>query len=214
MNPSIIKAGFFPRLCAFLVDMIIVSVILLIIKVPVGIIGLLMPDAFIFKGFLFDYNIFDITYYIVQLAYFVLMTTLAGTTLGKAIFKLSVVDEEGNKLKFFDALYRESIGKFLSSLCFLGYLMIFIDKNKRALHDYLCDSYVIYSIKMRVVEKKVQETPEYEGSRIPKNSEIAQSSNEENEMYASTSGYYFTEEGSEQVKEADKDDIIEQILTE
>ncbi len=155
MNQSVSKAGFFPRLGAYLVDSVILGILILCLEIPVGFLELCFPDMFIFKNVLFHFNIFDILFYLLTVAYFVLATTLTGTTIGKRLFNLAVVDKEGNKLTFLNALYRETVGKYLSNVFYFGYIMIFIDKENRAFHDYLCDSSVIYTCTMRVV-KKVQ----------------------------------------------------------
>lgn len=158
MNQSVSKAGFFPRLGAFLVDSCIIGMVILCLKVPVFFMEMFLPDAFIFRDVLFHFNIFDIIFYLFSVLYFTLFTSLTGTTIGKRLFNLAVVDEEGNKLSFLMALYRETVGKYLSSVVYFGYIMIFIDKNNRAFHDYLCDSSVIYTCKLKVVEKKVVES--------------------------------------------------------
>lgn len=155
MNQSVSKAGFFPRLAAYLVDSIILGMVLICIKLPVGILELSFPDAFIFGNVLFHFDIFDILFYVITVLYFTLCTSIVGTTIGKRLFNLAVTDKEGNKLTFLNALYRETVGKFLSNFFYFGYFMIFIDKDNRAFHDYLCDSQVIYTCKVRIVEKKV-----------------------------------------------------------
>ena len=147
MNQSIAKAGFFPRFGAYLIDMLFLGCVLSFIKFPIGLFELLYPDWIIFKSVLFNFDIFDILYFVIQLLYFTIATSVAGTTLGKALFNLAVVDEEGKKLSFFKALYRESIGKYISSVLYFGYIMIFFEPNKRGFHDYLCDTYVIYTCK-------------------------------------------------------------------
>ncbi len=157
MNQSVSKAGFFPRLAAFLVDSCIIGMVILCLEVPVFFMELFFPDALIFRDILFQFNIFDIIFYLFGVLYFTLFTSLTGTTIGKRLFNLAVVDNEGNKLSFLMALYRETVGKFLSKIAYFGYIMIFIDKNNRAFHDYLCDSSVIYTCKLKVVEKKVVE---------------------------------------------------------
>lgn len=161
MNQSVTKAGFFPRFAAYLIDSIILGILLLCIKMPVGFLELAFPDAFLFSNILFCFDIFDILFYVLTVLYFVLFTAFTGTTIGKRLFNLAVVDNEGNKLSFLNALYRETVGKYLSSILYFGYIMIFIDKNNRAFHDYLCDSFVIYSCNIRIIEKrkKVRSTP-------------------------------------------------------
>ena len=155
MSLSVTKGGFFPRLVAYLIDILVVVMIFNFVKFPLLFIKLLVPDLFLFKDILFQYDIFDLGYYLFHVAYFTLFTAFAGTTFGKWLFKLSVVDEEGNKLKFGAALFRESVGRFLSYISIIGYLMIVVSKDKKALHDYLTDSYVIYSCKFREVRKVV-----------------------------------------------------------
>lgn len=155
MNQAVTKAGFFPRLGAYLVDSCILGIVLFCLKIPVAFMELAFPDAFIFGNVLFHYDIFDIFFYLLTLLYFVLTTSITGTTIGKRAFNLTVVDKEGKNLTFWNALYRESVGKFLSGIFYFGYIMIFIDKNNRAFHDYLCDSSVVYTCRFKVVKKVV-----------------------------------------------------------
>ncbi len=157
MNQSVSKAGFFPRLGAYVVDQAILLVVIMCLEIPVIVMELLFPDFILFRNVLFHFNIFDILFYLLTVAYYVLFTTLTGTTIGKRLFNLAVVDGEGNKLTFLNALYRETVGKYLSSFFYFGYIMIFIDKNNRAFHDYLCDSSVIYTCRLKVVKKEVIE---------------------------------------------------------
>lgn len=164
MNQSVSKAGFFPRLAAYLVDSCILGIAILCLEVPVLIMEMAFPDALIFSDVLFQFNIFDIIFYLLTVLYFTLFTAFTGTTIGKRLFNLAVVDKEGKNLSFINALYRETVGKYISSIVYFGYIMIFIDKNNRAFHDYLCDSSVIYTCKMKVVKKEVREytaTPQY-----------------------------------------------------
>lgn len=155
MNQAVTKAGFFPRLGAYLVDSCILGIVLFCLKIPVAFMELAFPDAFIFGNVLFHYDIFDIFFYLLTLLYFVLTTSITGTTIGKRAFNLTVVDKEGRNLTFWNALYRESVGKFLSGVFYFGYIMIMIDKNNRAFHDYLCDSSVVYTCRFNVVKKVV-----------------------------------------------------------
>lgn len=155
MNQAVTKAGFFPRLGAYLVDSCILGIVLFCLKIPVAFMELAFPDAFIFGNVLFHYDIFDIFFYLLTLLYFVLTTSITGTTIGKRAFNLTVVDKEGRNLTFWNALYRESVGRFLSGIFYFGYIMIMIDKNNRAFHDYLCDSSVVYTCRFKVVKKVV-----------------------------------------------------------
>ena len=94
---------------------------------------------------LFTYTWKDIILYLAGAAYYVLCTWIAGATPGKRLFRLRVVSANGAKLSFIDVLYRETVGKFLSGLVIcLGFIIAGFDREKRALHDILCDTRVIY----------------------------------------------------------------------
>lgn len=144
---DIVYAGFFVRLSAYIIDCIIVGIALLIIRIPKFIIYMINPDIFLVKPILFKFSIFDIVIYLLGLTYFVLMTYYCGGTLGKKLFKLKVCKAADEKLSLFTVIYRESIGRYLSGLIlFIGYIMIGIDSKKRALHDILSDTLVVYNI--------------------------------------------------------------------
>lgn len=144
-NNNIIYAGFFVRLSAYIIDSIIVGTVLMMIKIPKLIVGLINPNVFLLKPLLFKFSIMDILLYLLSLTYFVLMTYLFGATLGKKLLKIKVCKADGEKLSFVDTLYRESIGRYLSTLIiFIGYIIIGADSQKRGLHDILCDTRVIY----------------------------------------------------------------------
>jgi uncharacterized RDD family membrane protein YckC len=62
---------------------------------------------------------------------------------GKRLCGLVVVDVDGARLTYLNALGR-SIGKALSlMLCGLGFLSIFFSERRQALHDYLAKTYVV-----------------------------------------------------------------------
>lgn len=138
-------AGFFVRLAAYLIDIIVIKFALLIVKFPISLLSFASPFSFLTENILFKFTILDIFFYLLTALYFVLMTYLKGATLGKLLFRLRVVyngpDEE---LTFINVLYRETIGRFLSKILFIGYILIGASSDKRGLHDILCDTNVVY----------------------------------------------------------------------
>jgi len=67
-----------------------------------------------------------------------------GTTPGKNMLGMDVVDEQGQPATFWRMLLREWIGKFISGVvCGLGYLWILIDKDRQGWHDKLASTYVV-----------------------------------------------------------------------
>lgn len=150
-DTSVVYAGFFVRLAAYLIDWLIVGSALLVVRIPIWIATFSGAD-FLSKDFIFQYSAMDIVLYALKVLYFTLMTYYTGSTLGKKLFQLQVVSaDEGRKPTLFEIVFRESVGKFLSSLIiYVGYIMIGIDKDKRGLHDILSDTRVIYCHKKTV----------------------------------------------------------------
>lgn len=65
--------------------------------------------------------------------------------MGKRAMRLRVVSSEQRKMTLFEVAYRETVGRFLSKIIiFIGYFMIGPDREKRALHDRLADTRVVY----------------------------------------------------------------------
>jgi uncharacterized RDD family membrane protein YckC len=67
-----------------------------------------------------------------------------GATPGKMVLGLKVVAPDGSKVGYGRAFGR-ALAEFLSRIiCFIGYLIAAFDTEKRTLHDYICDTRVIY----------------------------------------------------------------------
>lgn len=140
-----VYAGFFARLAAYIIDWIIVGCALLVVKFPLWIATVASPDNFIVKDFIFSYSVKDIVLYLLSVLYFILLTYFTGATLGKRAMRLRVVSSEQRKMTLFEVAYRETVGRFLSKIIiFIGYFMIGPDHEKRALHDRLADTRVVY----------------------------------------------------------------------
>ena len=58
--------------------------------------------------------------------------------------RLRVIGENGATPGFFTVLYRETVGRYLSSLLGIGYLLAADSDRHRALHDRICDTLVVY----------------------------------------------------------------------
>lgn len=146
---DVLYAGFAVRLSAYVLDWIIIGALLLIVKIPKLIMYIENPESIIFKPILFSFSASDILIYLLGLGYFVAMTYLYGATLGKKVFNLSVIKSNQDKLTLIDVIYRESIGRYLSSILCLGYIIIMADSKKRSFHDMLCDTIVVYNFEKK-----------------------------------------------------------------
>lgn len=135
-------AGFFVRLVAYVIDSLLATLAAAMIKSPfslAAVCGLHFLDA----NFIFQHSFLDVLGYVGVAAYFVLLTYFTHTTAGKKIMRLEVVTEDG-EWTFLNVLYRETIGRFLTSLLCIGYLVVLGHEKKQGFHDMLCDTYVVY----------------------------------------------------------------------
>ena len=145
-------AGFWVRLAAYVIDSIIVFFGLLFVRLFLSGIMSVLSDTWIGGNILFNYTLKDILLYGFQVLYFILCTYLTGTTLGKRAMNLRVVSADGQKLTILNVVYRETIGRFLCSLSVgIGYIIAGVDREKRGLHDILCDTRVIYAKRVKVI---------------------------------------------------------------
>ena len=157
-----VSAGFFVRLVAYLIDSLIAAIVVLIVKFPLSLAS--NTFSFLSGNFLFQYSIIDVISYLGVAAYFVLLTYFAHTTLGKMLFRLEVITEDGS-WSFVNVLYRETIGRFLSSLLCIGYFAVIVTPNHRGFHDMLCDTRVVYQ------KKELQKTEPIQNSVVEKQQE-------------------------------------------
>lgn len=161
-------AGFWVRAAAYLVDKTLVAAGLLIVRLMISGVSALLDGTGLDGRILFQYTWKDILLYLLGATYFVLCTYYTGTTVGKRLFQLRVVSEDGDALTLTNVIYRETVGRFLSSILLMaGYLMAGLDKEKRGLHDILCDTRVIYARNVKVIPvqaKAYKETFPHDGS--------------------------------------------------
>lgn len=143
-SSNIFYGGFFARMAAAWTDALLVSCVLIFLRIPAW--TMAGSGNFLYQPILFQFTPWDIFLYLLGRTYYVLLTYGTGATFGKKLFSLRVVSADGEKLRLFDVLYRETLGKYLSGVFLgIGYLMAGADREKRALHDMLCDTRVVYT---------------------------------------------------------------------
>lgn len=170
-------AGFWVRLAAYVIDSVLVFLGLLIVRLLLSVMMSALQGTVLGGNILFHYTLKDILLYICQVLYFILCTYYTGTTLGKRAMNLRVVNADGSeKLSLPDVVYRETVGRFLCSMTAgIGYLIAGLDPEKRGIHDMLCDTRVVYAVKV----KKIKTLPETYARGI-----VAETPQEEQEAYA------------------------------
>ena len=116
-------ANFGSRLIAYIIDGLIISVAAAIISI-VPIVGWIVSA-------------------VVGWFYFALMECTIGQTFGKRLMKIKVIDQYGLNPTFGRATGRY-FAKILSGLILcIGYIMAAFTERRQALHDMICDTYVV-----------------------------------------------------------------------
>lgn len=133
-------AGFWIRVVAAIVDGIIVNV-------ATGIVGALFGvNTFTGTGFESSSDgvqtVIGLLLFFIPTAYHVVLLVYFGTTPGKKLFNIYVLDVNGKrKLTFGRALGRE-LSKFISlATLLIGYIMVGFREDKRALHDLMAGTF-------------------------------------------------------------------------
>lgn len=133
-------AGFWTRLVAFGIDMLVVAALNSIIW---NALSLNSSTA----GFLYKiWHVNSLFLGILGAAYFIIMTRYYQQTLGKMILGIKVVQRSNKPLSWITVIFRELIARSLSQLMGLnlGYIVCWFNSEKRCVHDYLSDTWVVY----------------------------------------------------------------------
>ncbi len=132
---SFAYGGFFLRLIAFLIDMLVAGAIFTILKAFLP----LDMDASILS-----FSLEEVLKTGVTLAYFFLMTLFTnGRTLGKMILGLRVISLTSDKLTFSQIILREICGRFVLNKFKILYLIVGLSPKKQGLFDILLDTTVV-----------------------------------------------------------------------
>ena len=146
-------AGFWLRLIAYVVDLVVVLCITSIVNT--------LSQNYLNNGYELPLIKESISYAIVYFLYFVLMTYFFAQTLGKMIMKIRVEDNKGQGIKLADVLFREVVGRLLNMATFnILYIMIIFMPKKKGVHDLIADTVVVkedFSKLRNKMNKKIEE---------------------------------------------------------
>ena len=158
-------AGFWTRFWAYVIDLIIVSSISgILIKPLFRIVDFPISNP----GFLL-FSPYKVALLILFLTYFAVMTKIFSQTVGKMILGIKVIRTDSSNLTWGNILFREVIGRFISKLLTIPYLLVIFMPKKEALHDLFADTYVIHEQafeKEIVTVKREREGDELQGGTI------------------------------------------------
>jgi uncharacterized RDD family membrane protein YckC len=149
-------AGFWIRFVALLIDGIILAIVGFIVTFPLTLLG--MGGAALIRpgddpsaalaalpAIMATAGLSGLIRMVINLAYEVYFLTSRGATIGKMALGLKVIRTDGGPIPMGLAVGR-FFAKILSGiiLC-IGFIMAGFDPQKRALHDRICGTYVIYA---------------------------------------------------------------------
>ena len=123
------------RSASILYDSLLVLAVLIIMSLP-------------FFSFNLEENlslkiIVQIYYYLITQYFFVWFWVNNEGTLGMKTWKIKIVSEDGNKISYIEAIIRFNVA-ILSFIFFgLGFLMCFLRKDKKCLHDFISKTVLI-----------------------------------------------------------------------
>ena len=95
-------------------------------------------------------RIFLILYAIIQALYSIAFHAIKGATIGKQMMKIHVEAANGEKLNWVTSTLRYISTLFTQCTCMfygIGYLIVFVDPKRRALHDWIARTRVVYNKK-------------------------------------------------------------------
>lgn len=141
-------AGFWIRVVSNIVDaFILLPILILVDSLLFAVVNPGMSYIEYVVSMDTSWTMFDTYSFIVSLPigifYYGYMTAEKQATLGKMVMGLRVIGENGEAISFGRAVGRY-FSYTLSSILYIGYIMIAFSQTKQGLHDKICKTYVVY----------------------------------------------------------------------
>lgn len=142
-------AGFWIRFCAKFLDWIILGIANSILNIAWGLflappVGVnFNPEEMFTPAFFFRIILLNILQLTVAATYTTFFLGKYAATPGKMALGLKVVRSDGDKISYLRAFGRHFAEILSAIILLIGYIMAAFDKQKRALHDHICDTRVI-----------------------------------------------------------------------
>lgn len=133
-----VPAGFWVRLLAWLIDSVLLIAVQLLLLT-------LMPGVSV-ESYYSDESLWtwpDTIMVVVGAVYYTVGVSVYSTTIGKRALGIYVLRRDGTKVSGLRAFGRHLATGLSALLLFVGYLMIAFSRDKRGLHDHICDTVVV-----------------------------------------------------------------------
>lgn len=146
--PDYVFAGFWIRLFAYLVDLLVVQALM----------GILIKPIFALAGMSMSggspLTLYGFLQLLILVGYFILTTKYTnGQTLGKMIFGIRVVCFKEEKLSWQTILIREGVGRYIGKTVAVIYLIAAFQNKKQHPIDMLCDTSVVTENSIRALQE-------------------------------------------------------------
>ena len=125
------RAGFWVRFCAAAIDAILLMII------DWFMLGTDVTDVYTSQELLLSS--------LISLLYYSLGVAIWSTTVGKRLLGLYVLRSDGSKVGFLRAVGRWFSYILSALILFIGFFMVGLRRDKRGLHDLICDTVVVSS---------------------------------------------------------------------
>jgi uncharacterized RDD family membrane protein YckC len=141
-------AGFVTRLVAFVIDLIVVTLIVTMGGALIRLVETLLENIYLLRPGALTETVTSVVSVALGVglfvAYYIGFWLGAGQTPGKRIMGVRIVRTDGGRVLLANVV-RRFVGYWLSSILFLGFLWILVDNQRQAWHDTLSGTIVIYS---------------------------------------------------------------------
>ena len=138
--------GFWIRFLARIIDGVLLGIVSLLIRIPLGLAAVAVPGtgagAGVGLGLIGIAGLLSVAVYVAYEAFFL---TTRGATPGKMALGLRVVMTNGGPISVGTAIGRYFAGWVSGIIFAIGYIMAGFDEQKRSLHDRICNTLVIYT---------------------------------------------------------------------
>jgi uncharacterized RDD family membrane protein YckC len=134
-------AGFWIRVGAKMLDGLILGVVFL---PPFFYFGFKAAGQQPFGKFQVLQLLFELLYMAANIGYQIFFLGKYGATLGKMACGLRVVTAEGGNISYARATGRAFAEMLSGMICYIGYIIVAFDDQKRGLHDHICNTRVIF----------------------------------------------------------------------
>lgn len=139
-------AGFWIRFVAILIDGIILSIAGAIVGLPFGMYSMGIPHDFpdVGPGYLGTLVVVRVIGLAIAIGYYAFFLTKYGGTPGKLALGLRVISGDGGPVSLGQAIARYFCYWLDTVTLLIGFIIAAFDQQKRALHDMICNTRVIY----------------------------------------------------------------------